>query len=253
MYRHITKLLPIALAATACSDTPAPESSDGESLQRDYTIVENRTDVDVVVDGNDDEPASDADIDREVRFRCDADGRHDLTTRVTDDGVLIIEGDADADCYVLFPAFRVTDVVIDGQGDLDIDRTWFGLHSVEMKGQGTFHADHIVSSDLAFVSHGGATADIDHASVGYVFIDMSGNSELSIDDGASDEADISLSGNAALYARGFEVDEATVDATGNATAELTVLDLLSGSVDGNADVSLWGDAEIDGDLDITLN
>jgi hypothetical protein len=175
---------------------------------------------------------------------CAADLLDDLSIDVVGDTLVIDSADTVThhDCAVEARADdKVDEVDNDGDGDLGSDGTVTGIHGIHVNGNGNLTLGHVVTDELTLDARGNGEISIANLEADSLILDVSGNGDAMLA-GAVDEGDFTVSGSGNLAARDLIVADLVISLTGTGDATVTATDTIDGTVSGNGDLDVYGDA-----------
>ena len=187
----------------------------------DFTAIVLKTDGDVVVTVGDTPSLT-------IKAR---DAVMDLLTSEVRDGVLTLSvngphlGLGEVDYAITVP--MISDVTIDGAGDIDADFTGADDIHVAISGSGDIDG-----------------TDIDAATVASS-IEGSGDIELI---GRADEHTLEIDGSGNFDGQDFETERARVSISGSGDVEVNVTDQLDAEISGSGEIRYTGGADVDSDI-----
>ncbi len=215
------------------------EGSDERSLPG-FDAIENENNVDVlVVQGT-----------RGAVVTCDENLLHLIRTEVHGSTLRIDKPSGTAlmptmPCVVEVGTPELVAISTSGSGWVEAEGQWPDLREITASGSGGIS---VIGGDAMAVEeiHVSGSGDVDVAGVATAFLEasISGSGTVAID-GTADDLDLDVSGSGGVFARELTTVDADVKISGSGDIELTATGLVTGSLSGSGNLTLWGDPEVD--------
>jgi len=163
------------------------------------------------------------------------------------DGVLTVRAtDAllGADCDIRIRAEPVRQILVRGNGDLDVDGTVRDLALVETRGDGQVTLGTVQTTDLTLEAHGNGQIKIDNLQAETLLATVAGRGDMWLS-GAVPDAEIYVSGIGDLIAEDLLVQDMYIELTNAGNAIVHVTGTISGKVTGDGNLDVFGNPEGD--------
>lgn len=245
-------LIPLFLA-TACTlnvedprnpgnDGPSPENPSVEVFDR----VDNQTDGHLILVAEDNWTNPDA----KWEASCTS---SDLDILVFDveDGLLTVRAtDAllGADCDILVRAEPVREILVTGNGDLDVDGLIRDLAFVETRGDGEITFGTVQTQSLGIEAHGNGQIKIDNLQADSLKTTVGGRGDVWLA-GAVPDVELYITDLGDFIGEDLMIKDLYVELTGGGNALVNVSGTISGKVSGDGNLDVFGNPE--GDVDQT--
>jgi len=163
------------------------------------------------------------------------------------DGVLTVTAtDAllGADCDIRIRAEPVRQILVTGNGDLDVDGTVRDLASVETRGDGQVTLGTVQTTDLTLEAHGNGQIKVDNLQADTVLLTVGGRGDMWLA-GSVPDAEVYVSGIGDLIAEDLLVQDMYIELTNAGNAIVNVSGTITGKVTGDGNLDVFGNPEGD--------
>jgi len=250
LYRLAVPLV-LAGACTLNVENPGndPKNPDGnvdEPAVESFDRVENVTDAKLILVAEDSWTNPDA----KWEVSCTSSPIDIIVAEVTDGVLTLTATDAllGADCAISLRADPVREILVTGNGDLDVDGTIRDLASVEIRGDGEVTLETVQTTDLDLSAHGNGQIKITNLQSDTLKATVAGRGDMWLA-GAVPEAEIHVLGIGDLIAEDLLIQDLTIELAGAGNALVNVSGTISGSVSGDGNLDVFGNPE--GDVEQT--
>jgi hypothetical protein len=120
-----------------------------------------------------------------------------------------------------------------------VDVVFTSLASVQQRGSGDLHIDHVSGPKFESAISGSGDLQIDDAQVGAFALSIAGSGDVVVA-GSADEARFGIAGSGDIDARKFQAKKVSVSISGSGDARVNATETLEARVAGSGDVSYSG-------------
>jgi hypothetical protein len=240
--------IPLALA-TGCTlnvedprdpgkDDPSPENPSIDVFDR----VDNQTDGRLILVAEENWTNPDA----KWEASC-ASSELDVLVFDVEDGQLTVKAtDAllGADCDILIRAEPVREILVTGNGDLDVDGIVRDLAYVETRGDGEITFGTIQTEGLGLEAHGNGQIKIDNLQASTLKATVAGRGDMWLS-GAVPEAELYITALGDFIGEDLLIQDLYVELTGAGNGLVNVSGSISGEVSGDVNLDVFGNPEGD--------
>jgi cytoskeletal protein CcmA (bactofilin family) len=253
LYRLAIPLV-LAGACTIHVDDPGrdprnPDSSNPpveEPAQESFDRVENETDAKIVLVAEESWTNPDA----KWEVSCTSSPLDILVAEVNDGVLTLTATDAllGADCAIKLRAEPLREILVSGNGDLDVDGTVRDLAYVEIRGDGEVTLGTVQTTNIELWAHGNGQIKIDNLQADTLNATVAGRGDMWLS-GAVPEAEIHVQGLGDLIAEDLLLQDLHIELTGAGNPLVNVSGTISGKVSGDGNLDVFGNP--DGDVEQT--
>lgn len=248
LYRLAIPLI-LAGACTLNVEDPGNNPDDNpveEPAVETFDRVENETDAKLILVAEDSWTNPDA----KWEASCTSSALDILVLEVNDGVLTVTATDAllGADCAISVRADPVREILVTGNGDLDVDGTVRDLAYVEIRGDGEVTLETVQTADLELSAHGNGQVKITNLQADTLNATVAGRGDMWLA-GAVPEAEIHVVGIGDLIAEDLLIQDLFIEVTGAGNALVNVSGTISGKVSGDGNLDVFGNPE--GDVEQT--
>jgi len=243
------RAIPLALLAAGCTidlDDPGndPDNQGNPPVEEpsipDFSRVENGTDAKLVL------VAEESWTDPEAKWTASCTSSPlDILILDVDEGVLKITA-TDAllggDCEIRVRQEPVREILVTGNGDLDVDGTVRDLALVETRGDGSASFGTVQTTDLTLEAHGNGQVKIENLQADTLLATVGYRGDMWLV-GSVPEAEIHVDGIGDFIGEDLIIQDLFIELTAAGNALVNVTGTISGTVSGDGNLDVFGNPE----------